>query len=101
MLPQYYEIFIYNNEIALVEKIDNETYKNLEKHFDYVYHSKNGESYPLDKDLELCRDILLVDDDHLYELLDDLRDQEFCDTIEFNFIDDYFAGNYNQFGQAF
>ena len=101
MLPQCYEIFIYNNELAVVEKIDNETYKNLEKHFDYVYHSKNGESYPLDKDLELCRDILLVDDNHLYELLDDLRDQEFCDTIEFNFIDDYFACNYNQFGQAF
>ena len=86
---EYYEIVIKDNNLAIVDKIDYETYKNLENHFDYVYHSKNGESYPLDKDLELCRDILLVDDDHLYELLDDLRDQEFCDTVEFNYINDY------------
>ena len=101
MLSQYYEIVIKDNNLGVVDKIDYETYKNLEKHFEYVYHTKSGESYPLDKDLELCRDILVVDDDNLYELLDDLRGQGFCDTIEFRFIDDYFNGNYNQFGKGF
>ena len=89
MLAQYYEIVIKDNNLAIVSKIDYETYKNLKNHFDYVYHSKNGESYPLDKDLELCRDILLADDNHIYELLDELRDQGFCDTVEFSYIDDY------------
>ena len=89
MLPQYYDIIIKDNNLAIVDKIEYETYKNLKKHFDYVYHSKKGESYPLDKDLELCRDLLLVDDDHLYELLDDLREQGFCDSVEFSWIDDY------------
>ena len=89
MLEQYYEIVIKDNNLAIVDKIDYETYKNLEKHFDYFYHSKNGESYPLDKDLEICRDILLVDDTKLFALIDDLIDQEFCDTVEFSHIDDY------------
>ena len=89
MLPQYYDIIIKDNNLAIVDKIDYETYKNLKKHFEYVYHSKKGESYPLDKDLELCRDLLLVDDDHLYELLDDLREQGFCDSVEFSWIDEY------------
>ena len=89
MLPQYYEIVIKDNNLAIVSKIEHETYKILEKRFEYVYHTKNGESYPLDKDLELCRDMLVVDDDHLYELLDDLREQGFCDTVEFNYIDEY------------
>ena len=75
--------------MAIVDKIDYETYKNLKKHFDCVYHSKNGESYPLDKDLELFRDILIVDDTKLYTLIDDLREQGFCDTVEFSYIDDY------------
>lgn len=101
MLPQYYEIIIKDNNLAIVDKIDYETYKNLEKHFEYVYHTKNGESYPLDKDLELCRDILLVNDDHLDELLNDLIEQGFCDNIEFSFIEDYFNCNFNQYGQAF
>ena len=101
MLQQYYEIFIYNNELAIVEKIDNETYKNLEKHFEYVYHTKNDDTYQLDKNFDAGIDLLIVDDNHLDELLNDLIEQGFCDTIEFNFIDDYFNGNYNQYGQAF
>ena len=101
MLPQCYEIVIKDNNLAIVDKIDYETYKNLEKHFEYVYHTKNGESYSLDKDLELCRDILLVNDDHLNELLNDLIGQGFCDNIEYSFIEDYFNGNYNQYGRAF
>ena len=89
MLEQYYEIVIKDNNLAIVEKIDYETYKNLKNHFDYFYHSKSGESYPLDKDLELCRDILLVDDSKLYGLIDDLREQCFCDSVEFSWIDEY------------
>lgn len=89
MLQQYYEIVIKDNNLAIVDKIEYETYKNLEQHFEYLYHTKNGKSYPLDKDLELCRDIILVDDNHLWELLDDLRDQCFCDAVEFSYIDDY------------
>ena len=101
MLQEYYEIIIKDNNLAIVNKIDYETYKNLEKHFDYVYHTKNGESYPLDKDIERGFDTLIVDDNHLDELLNDLIEQEFCDNIEFSFIDDYFNGNYNQYGKAF
>lgn len=97
MLSQYYEIVIKDNNLAIVDKIDYETYKNLEKHFECVYNTKNGESYPLDKDLELRRDILVVDDEHLYKLLDDLREQGFCDTVEFNYIDNYLYDPYLAF----
>ena len=101
MLSQYYEIFIIDNNLAIVDKIDYETYKNLKKHFDYVYHTKIGETYPLHKNLESGVDRLIVDGEHLFELLDDLREQGFCDTIEFSFIDDYFNGNYDNYPQAF
>lgn len=101
MLPQYYQIFIYNNEIGIVEKIDNDTYNYFKDTFDYVYHTKNGDTYQLDKKFDAGIDLLIVDDNHLYELLDDLKEQGFCDTFEFNFIDDYFSGNYNQCGKCF
>ena len=97
MLSQYYEIVIKDNNLAIVDKIDYETYKNLENHFECVYNTKNGESYPLDKDLELCRDILVVDDDHLNELLDDLKVEGFCDTVEFNYNDNYLYDPYLAF----
>lgn len=98
---EYYEIFIYNNELAVVEKIDDDIYNYFKDTFELIYHTKNGETYPLHENLDAGIDMLIVEDDYLYELLDDLRDQEFCDTIEFSFIDDYFSGNYNQYGQAF
>ena len=101
MLPQTYEIIIKDNNLAIVDKIDYKTYKNLENNFDYVYHTKNGDAYPLHKNLDACIDMLIVNDNNLYELLDDLKEQGFCDTINFIFIDDYFNGNYNQYGQAF
>ena len=101
MLPQYYEIIIKDNNLAIVDKIEYDTYKILEKNFEYVYHTKNGDTYQLHKNFDAGIDMLIVDDDHLYKLLDDLREQGFCDTIEFSFIDDYFSGNYNQYGQAF
>ena len=101
MLAQYYEIIIFDNDLATVEKIDVEKYNYFKNIFNYVYHAKNGETYPLHKNIKACIDVLIVDDEHLYELLDDLKEQEFCDTIEFSFIDDYFSGNYNQYGQGF
>ena len=101
MLQQYYEIFIYNNELAIVEKIDNDIYNYFKDTFEYVYTTKNGDTYPLHKNLDACIDMLIVDNGKLYELLDDLKEQGFCETIEFSFIDDYFNGNYNQYGSAF
>lgn len=101
MLPQCYEIVIKGNNLAIVSKIQHDTYKILEKKFEYVYHTENGETYKLHKNFDAGIDVLIVDDDHLYGLIDDLRDQGFCDTIEFSFIDDYFNRNYNQYGQAF
>ena len=101
MLSQYYEIFIYNNELAIVEKIDEDIYNYFKDIFECVYHTKNGDTYQLNRNLDADIDLLIVDDDHLTELLNDLIDQEFCDNVEFNFIDDYFNGNYNQYGKAF
>ena len=98
---EYYQIFIYNNELAIVEKIDNDIYNYFKDIFDYVYHTKSGDTYKLNRNLDAGIDLLIVDDSHLYELLDDLREQGFCDIIEFSFIDDYFSGNYNQYGQGF
>ena len=101
MLPQYYQIFIYNNELAIVEKIDDDIYNYFKDTFEYVYHAKNGYTYKLNRNFDSEIDMLIVDDTHLYKLLDDLKEQGFCETIEFSFIDDYFNGNYNQYGSAF
>lgn len=103
MLPQkgYYKIVVKDNETASVYKIYLDECKYFQNYFEYVYHTKSGEKYPLEKYYSVGIDMLVVDEVHLYELLDDLRKQGFCDTIEFKFIDDYFNGNYNQYGQAF
>ena len=90
MLPQCYDIIIKDNNLATVEKIDNDKYNYFNSIFNYVYHTENGDTYPLHKNLDACIDMLIVDDDHLYELLDDLKEQGFCDTIKFSFIDEYF-----------
>ena len=101
MLQEYYDIVIYNNEIALVAKIEDDIYNYFKDTFVSVYHAKNGDIYPLHENFEAGIDMLIVDDGHLYELLNDLREQGFCENIEFSFIDDYFNCNYNQNGQAF
>ena len=98
---EYYEIFIYNNEIAIVEKIDDDIYNYFKDTFEVVYHTENGDTYQLHENLDAEIDMLIVDDSNLYELLDDLREQGFCDTIEFKFVDDYFNGNYKQYSKAF
>ena len=98
---EYYEIFIYNNEIAIVEKIDEDIYNYFKDTFENVYHTKSGDTYKLHENLDAGIDMLIVDDNHLDGLLNDLIEQEFCDTIEFKFIEDYFNGNYNQYGRAF
>ena len=97
MLPQYYEIFIYNNEIALVEKIDDDIYNYFKDTFVSVYHAKNCDIYPLHENFDAGIDMLIVDDEHLYELLDDLREQEFCDSVEFTWFDEYGYDAYKAF----
>ena len=101
MLQQYYDIVIYNNEIAIVEEIDEDIYNYFKDIFHYVYHTKNGDTYKLNSNYEAGIDLLIVDDDHLYELLDDLKEQGFCETIKLTFIDDYFNGNYEIYSQGF
>lgn len=89
MLPQHYVIIIKDNNLATVEKIDDDKYKYFASIFNYVYHTKKGDTYQLHKNLDSCIDMLIVDDDHLWELLDDLKEQGFLDTIDFGWIDDY------------
>lgn len=102
MLQQTYEIIIKDNNLAIVEKIDYDKYIYFESIFNYVYHTKKGGAYPLHKNLDAGIDLLIVDNDkHLDELLNDLTDQGFCESIEFAFIEDYFRGNYKQYCQAF
>ena len=101
MLPQYYDIVIKDNNLAIVEKIDEDKYNYFKSIFNYVYHTENGDKYPLHKNLDACIDMLIVDGEHLYALLDDLIKQEFCDSVDLRFIDDYFNGDYNQYKQAF
>lgn len=101
MLAQKYEIFIYNNEIAIVEKIDEDIYNYFKDTFECVYHTKNGDTYPLHENIDAGIDMLIVDYEHLNNLLYDLQEQEFCEKIEFSFIDDYFNGNYKQYSKAF
>lgn len=98
---EYYDIIIKDNNLAEVDKIDVEKYNYFKNTFNYVYHTENSNTYPLHKNLDAGIDMLIVDDEHLHELLDDLIEQGFCDTIEFNFIEDYFNGNYNQYRKAF
>ena len=88
MLPQYYDIVIKDNNLATVEKIDADKYDYFASIFNYVYHTESGETYPLNKNLDACIDMLIVDDNHLWVLLDDLKEQGFFDTIDFGWIDD-------------
>lgn len=99
MLPQkgYYKIVVKDNETASIYKIYLDEYKDFQNNFEYIYHTKSGEKYPLEKYYSVGIDMLVVDDEHLYELLDDLRDQGLCDNIEFNWIDDYGYEPYKAF----
>lgn len=83
---EYYEIFIYNNDLCVVEKIGKDIYNYFKDIFESIYHTKNGDKYPLHENFDALINTLIVDDEeHLYELLDDLREQGFCNTIEFKF----------------
>ena len=96
MLPQYYDIIIRDNGLAEVEKIELDKYNYFASIFNYVYNTKNGDTYPLHKNLDAGIDMLIVDDNHLHELLRDLFDQGFCDDIHLNYV-----GNYNGYVEAF
>ena len=102
MKKEYYKIVVKNNDMATVYKIEFDEYNEYQNNFEYVYHTKSGEKYPLYKNSDADIDMLIVvNDKHLNELLNDLIEQSFCDDIEFSFIEDYFNGNYKQYGQAF
>ena len=75
----YFEIIIKDNNLAEIEKIDEYKYNYFDYIFDYVYHAKNGDTYPLHKNFEAGIDMLIVDNEHLYELLDDMKEQGFYD----------------------
>ena len=80
MLPQYYEIMVKDNDFGVIYTIDYDTYKLFENTFETVYHTKKGNSFKMDCDYEKRIDLLIVDDDHLKELLDDMKEEGFCDT---------------------
>lgn len=86
---EYYEIIIKDNNLATVNKIYYDKYNDFKNTFEYVYHTEKGETYPLDKKLEKGTDVLIVDDEHLHELLKDLFDQSFCDEINIDYISCY------------
>ena len=88
MLQHYYDIIIKNNDLGVVSKLDYDTYKKLDEHFEYVYHTEKGEKYKLHRNIDASIDVLIVDD-NLYKLLDDLKEQGFCNSVIFNYIDDY------------
>ena len=96
MLQQYYDIIIKDNNLAEVDKIDVEKYNYFKNIFNYVYHTKNGDTYQLHKNFDAGVDMLIVDEYHLHELLRDLYDQGFCEDIHLNYV-----GNYNGYVQAF
>lgn len=79
MLKQYFSIIVKDNSSVEVSQIDEDKYNYFEYIFNSVYHTENGDTYPLNKNLDACIDMLIVDGDHLYELLDDLKAQGFCD----------------------
>lgn len=80
MLAQYYEIMVKDNDFGVIYTIDYDTYKLFESTFDAVYHTKKGNAFKMDCDYEKRIDKLIVDDDHLKELLDDMKEEGFCDT---------------------
>lgn len=80
LVKKYFIIYIKDNNLLEACEIDEERYNYFDYTFNYVYHTQNGDTYPLDKDLERGIDILVVDDEHFYELLDDMKAQGFYDA---------------------
>ena len=80
-MPQkYYEIMIKDNDFGVIYTIDYDTYKLFENTFETVYHTKKGDAFKMDCEYEKGIVLLIVDDDHLKELLDDMKEGGFCDT---------------------
>ena len=80
LTKQYFIIYIKDNNFLEACEIDEERYNYFDYAFKYVYHTKNGDTYPLDKDLERGIDTLIVDGEHFYELLDDMKEQGFYEA---------------------
>ena len=93
---EYYKIIVKNNALATVYKIDYDEYNENQNNFYYVYHTKNGEKYPIEKLWGAGIDEIFVDDIHLNELLKDLFEQGYCDEINLDFV-----GGYDGYYKAF
>lgn len=78
MLEQYFAIIVKDNYLAEVSKIDEDTYNYFDYTFDFVYHTQKGLSFKMDEDMDAGIGLLIVDGNHLYELLDDLKAEGFC-----------------------
>lgn len=78
MLEQYFAIIVKDNYLAEVSKIDEDTYNYFDYTFDFVYHTQKGYSFKMDEDSDAGVDMLIVDGNHLYELLEDLKTEGFC-----------------------
>lgn len=76
---EYYEIVIKDNSLEEVAKINSAKYNYYKNMFEYAYRTKSGKKYPLDKDTENGKDFIIIDDEHLYELMTDLTEKGFCD----------------------
>lgn len=78
MLPQYFAIIVKENDIVEVSEIDEDKYNYFVYTFDFVYHTQKGYSFKMHENRDAGIDMLIVDGDHLYELLDDLKEEGFC-----------------------
>lgn len=76
---QYFIIYVKDNNLLEACKIDEERYNYFDYTFNDVYHTKSGHTFPLEKDLQRGIDTLIVDGEHFYELLDDMKEQGFYD----------------------
>lgn len=77
LTKKYFIIYIKDNNLLEACEIDEERYNYFDYTFNNVYHTKNGDTYPLDKDLKRGIDTLIADGEHFYELLDDMKEQGF------------------------
>lgn len=79
MLPQYYTIIIKNYKLDEVSKIDEDKYNYFMNTFEFIYHNQKGDTFKMHENMDANIYMIIVDDDHFYELLDDMKEQGFYD----------------------
>lgn len=78
MLQQYFAIIVKDNYLVEVSEIDEDKYNYFAYTFDFVYHTQKGYSFKMHENRDAGIDMLIVDGNYLYELLDDLKAEGFC-----------------------